>query len=92
MSSAICFNLDQSKILSSGNGLNKNIDLEEFKIRKLACALFPEIFRVLWNFQQYVYRKKTEAYPDGIDQDQTVQNVQSNLGSKSSDCTGKSIG
>ena len=24
MSSAICFNLDQSKILSSGNGLNLN--------------------------------------------------------------------
>ena len=25
MSCAICFNLDQSKILSSGNGLNKSI-------------------------------------------------------------------
>ena len=27
MLSAICFNLDQSKILSSGNGLNANSDL-----------------------------------------------------------------
>ena len=36
MSSAICFNLDQSKILSSGNGLTDHLqnafDLDKFKI------------------------------------------------------------
>ena len=29
MSSAICFNFDQSKILSSGNGLKSNMSLTE---------------------------------------------------------------
>ena len=31
MSSVICFNLDQSKILSSGNGLNKGLKIERKK-------------------------------------------------------------
>ena len=38
MSSAICFNLDQSKILSSGNGLNRN---------KLVYYHCPSSFRSL---------------------------------------------
>ena len=31
MSSAICFNLDQSKILSSGNGLKPGLHREKFQ-------------------------------------------------------------
>ena len=32
MSSAICFNLDQSKILSSGNGLNTVVSIHELTV------------------------------------------------------------
>ena len=48
MSFAICFNLEQSKILSSGNGLKSTF-----------CTIV--------------------AFVANVDQDQTVQKVQSNL-------------
>ena len=41
MSSAICFNLDQSKILSSGNGLTKiegPIELVNWGLGELSCT------------------------------------------------------
>ena len=43
MSSAICFNLDKSKILSSGNGLR---DIPKFKVlvdKKIKCRLDYEM-------------------------------------------------
>ena len=44
MSSAVCFSLDQSKILSSGNGLSKLIalNLDKSKIQLLGNALTKE--------------------------------------------------
>ena len=38
MSSAICFNFDQSKILSSGNGLNK----ESIRLNLQSPSPYPE--------------------------------------------------
>ena len=48
MSSAICFNLDQSKILSSGNGLKlvlKTSDFTRCRILPVTFDLNPEIRR-----------------------------------------------
>ena len=49
MSSAICFNLDQSKILSSGNGLKKKKDLVENRENTgyQTAVLFHSIFENL---------------------------------------------
>ena len=46
MSSAICFNLDQSKILSSGNGLKNNINLSSglgFNLVKVNSLTFGKV-------------------------------------------------
>ena len=43
MSSAICFNLDQSKILSSGIGLNIILDVFTRDIFKVCPAFFLSI-------------------------------------------------
>ena len=45
MSSAICFNLDQSKILSSGNGLNEHDDFDAFYTGKKPFLLFLQWFQ-----------------------------------------------
>ena len=50
ISSAICFNLGQSRILSSGNGLTLSIPMTT-----------------------------AEGFVDSVNQDQTAQNVQSDL-------------
>ena len=44
MSSAICFNLDQSKILSSGNGLNRTFKekksfQEEYRLQGVSSLI-----------------------------------------------------
>ena len=36
MSSTICFNLDKSKILSSGKGLKSSLCSNEFEVKKLS--------------------------------------------------------
>ena len=60
MSSAVCFNLDQSKILLSGNGLTHEV--EHNKSFTLSPLLTTK-----------------EAFVDTADQDQTAQNIQSDL-------------
>ena len=51
MSSAICFNLDQFKVLSSGNGLNT----EECKIRYHLVS----VYNVIVTFTLHVNNKGT---------------------------------
>ena len=41
MSSAICLNLDQSKILSSGNGLRSVMIFKKKKMHKFKSCSFP---------------------------------------------------
>ena len=50
MSSAICFNLDQSKILSSGNGFTDVI------------IVTPISYRITDNYMHTVYRKSLILY------------------------------
>ena len=71
MSSAICLNLDQSKILSSGNGLNAEKTCPKqfyfsYKVVKNPLSLKHGIFSIGWNHSiltdnEYIYtlqRKK----------------------------------
>ena len=46
MSSAICFNLDQSKILSSGNGLSDRTDSDRKTAYEPSHSLEPSVFKV----------------------------------------------
>ena len=64
MSSAICFNSDQSKILSSGNGLKDGVGLFSLEPNRLSG---------------------NAIFVDSVDQNQTAQNVESDLGSTLSD-------
>ena len=46
MSSAICFNLDQSKILSSGNGLSEAFPVKTMlKVYGKACANLIDLYQ-----------------------------------------------
>ena len=46
MSSAICFNLDQFKILSSGNGLNKIVIEKKPRVLKKALSLVDHVIKL----------------------------------------------
>ena len=52
MSSAICFNLEPSKILSSGNGLNSTLrstrDPKKYELFNLDCMSVDENFARYW--------------------------------------------
>ena len=39
MSSAICFNLDLSKILFSGNGLRRDVVSEQWSLNAVKCCI-----------------------------------------------------
>ena len=68
MSSANSFNLDQSKILSSGNGLNNIIIFLQPQL-KLQC-----LGLCCWLSQFNSFLTDKEAFVDSVDQDQTSQN------------------
>ena len=65
MSSAICFNLDQSKILSPGNGLNlpykNSISLELVRVNRgeLLTHLYKKVAENYWVIY-FMYREAEE--------------------------------